>query len=535
MAPEHWWEHDLMQQWWNRLSESVGGGARAGFIAAIFFFALLMGGGAYWLLRPTPQVLFGDLSPQDTAAMTAELDKMKVPYTLAESDGDGGTKILVDGTDVYKTRIKLMGKDIPLHGAVGFELFNGSDFGMTEFAQKINYQRALQGELTRTILSLAEVRDARVLLAFPEQSMFRQSTGSAKASVTLTLKPGRELSAEQVAGIQRLVAASVPGVVSQNVTIVDQSGVALTKPPLDADGGSSGSAVLELKKDADRYFSRKVNDVLNQALGAGHALASVDVALDMERTQSNLDEPVSAVGRSGVSTGVVVREHETNRGVPLPDSTRAGGDGTDAGGSDQRDVEYAIGHRVEQVVSQPGAIRRIQVAVVVNAPLAADQLDHLQKVIAASVGASAERGDAVVIQTLNAALPGASSPSVASATGADASPAADRHAAETVRTPRGTAGMSLTAAMAGGVAIIVVGTLLLFWMPRRAGRRDGAKRHSTPLTDEQRAAALAQLRDWMRGGAPDLQSAGALAVQGYTAGGAQSTRGNPGGAGARHG
>jgi flagellar M-ring protein FliF len=524
-----------MQRWWTRLSESIGGGARASLIAAIVLVALLMGGGAYWLLRPTPQVLFGDLSPQDTAAMTAELDKMKVPYTLAESDGDGGTKILVDGTDVYKTRIKLMGKDIPLHGAVGFELFNGSDFGMTEFAQKINYQRALQGELTRTILSLAEVRDARVLLAFPEQSMFRQPTGSAKASVTLTLKPGRELSAEQVAGIQRLVAASVPGVVSQNVTIVDQSGVALTKQPLEADAGSSGSAVLELKKDADRYFSRKVNDVLNQALGVGHALASVDVTLDMERTQSNLDEPVSPVGRSGTSTGVVVREHETNRGVPLPNSARAGGDGADAGGSDQRDVEYAIGHRVEQVVGQPGSIRRIQVAVVVNAPLAADQLDHLQKVVAASVGASAERGDAVVIQTLNAALPTTSSSRVPSTTGADASPTADHHAIETGQPPHGRPAMSTAATMATAVAIVVACALLLFSMVRLGGRRDRANRHSLHLTDEQRAVALAQLREWMRGGAADLQGAGVPAVQGRAAGNAQSSWGNPGGGGARHG
>jgi flagellar M-ring protein FliF len=523
-----------MQQWWNRLGESVGGGARAGLVAATITVALLMGGSAYWFLRPTPQVLFGDLSPQDTAAMTAELDRMKVPYTLAESDNDGGTKILVDGADVYKTRIKLMGKDIPLHGAVGFELFNGSDFGMTEFAQKINYQRALQGELTRTILSLAEVRDVRVLLAFPEQSVFRQPTGSAKASVTLTLKPGRELSAEQVAGIQRLVAASVPGVLAQNVTIVDQSGVALTKSPIDADGGTAGSAVLELKKDADRYFSRKVNDVLNRALGAGRALASVDVTLDMERTQSSLDEPVSPVGRTGVSAGVVVREHDTNRGVPLPDTNRAGGEGPDAGGSDQRDVEYAIGHRVEQVVSQPGSIRRIQVAVVVNTPLAADQLDHLQKVVAASVGASAERGDAVVIQTLDAALPVTAASSVTAPIGAQTHAVAEGHAAEERATaPRGVGGGRIVQALTGSLVIAVA--LLLFAVTRRRRRPDRAPLDGRHLTDEQRAAALAQLQHWLRSGPSDLRPAGGLPVTARMAGSAQQPQASVGSVGARHG
>ncbi|CAB3759883.1 MULTISPECIES: flagellar basal-body MS-ring/collar protein FliF [Burkholderia] len=524
-----------MWQWWNKLGESVGGAARAGLMGVVVVVALFMGGSAYWLLRSTPQVLFGDLSPQDTAAMTAELDRMKVPYTLAESGGDGGTKILVDGVDVYKTRIKLMGKDIPLHGAVGFELFNGSDFGMTEFAQKINYQRALQGELTRTILSLAEVRDARVLLAFPEQSVFRQPTGSAKASVTLTLKPGRELGADQVAGIQRLVAASVPGIVAQNVTIVDQSGVALTRSPVDADAGASGSAVLELKKDADRYFSRKVNDVLTQALGAGRALASVDVTLDMERMQSSLDEPVSPVGRTGVPTGVVVREHETNRGVPLPDSSHAGGEGADTGGSDQRDVEYAIGHRVEQVVSQPGSIRRIQVAVVVNSPLAADQADHLQKVIAASVGASAERGDVVVIQTLDASQSPASSAGIATPGGPEAAPVADRRATDPARAPRGMEHVSIIEAVVAGLAVAVVAALL-FGIARQRGTRAELPRYGKPLTDEQRVAALAQLHGWLRGGGPDLQPAAALQGQSGVAGGLlQPHAKGDGGAGVRHG
>ena len=132
-----------------------------------------------WLMRSDDQVVFSSLTEADAAVLVAELERQKIPYRL----GDGGTTILVDRDIAHKTRIKLMGKNLPLHGAVGFELFNTADFGMTEFAQRVNYQRALQGELTRTILALAEIQDARVHLVLPEEGLFKRSQGGAKASI----------------------------------------------------------------------------------------------------------------------------------------------------------------------------------------------------------------------------------------------------------------------------------------------------------------------------------------------------------------
>jgi len=154
--------------------------ARAGLIGGVLIIVLGVALAAWWVFRTEYQVLFSELKPQDAQAMTTELERLKIPYRL----GDNGTAILVDKTTVHATRIKLMGKELPLQGAVGLELFNNTDFGMTEFAQKINYQRALQGELTRTIQSLAEVREVRVLLALPEQGLFKQATAKAKASIT---------------------------------------------------------------------------------------------------------------------------------------------------------------------------------------------------------------------------------------------------------------------------------------------------------------------------------------------------------------
>src|SRR5262245_1063357 len=156
-------------------------------------------------MRDDYQVLFADLDPQDGASIVAELDRMKIPYRVA----DNGSTVLVDRESVHKTRLKLMGKGVNLKGTVGFELFNNSDFGMTEFAQKINYQRAMQGELARTIMSLDEVKLARVHLVVPESGLLRRGTAKPKASVTLALRPGAKLRPEQILGIQRLVAAGV--------------------------------------------------------------------------------------------------------------------------------------------------------------------------------------------------------------------------------------------------------------------------------------------------------------------------------------
>ena len=395
----------------NRLSEFFSdqrGGIKLGLIVGAVAIVLGTALGGWLLMRPDYQVLFSDLSAQDVGAMTAELDRLKVPYMLGSPEGGGradgsvGT-ILVDRADVYRTRIKLMSKDIPLHGAIGFELFNNSDLGMTEFAQKINFQRALQGELTRTILSLTEVRDVRVLLALPEQGLFKQAAARPTASVTLALKAGQKLRVEQVSGIQRLVASAVPGINAQDVTIVDQSGVALTRAAADAaDAEGAASSRLDLKQDTESYLARKATAVLDRALGAGTATASIDVTLNMDRVQTNTEEVLGGPAKPGEpQVGLISKERETTRelGAPVMPANGSGAAGGAQGGSNQHEVEYALGRRVEQVITQPGSIRHMQVAVVVHRNLSAAQLDQLRQTVGAAVGASAERGDSVVVQS----------------------------------------------------------------------------------------------------------------------------------------
>lgn len=453
-----------MPTWWNTLAPR----ARLALLAAVAGVLLALAAAAAWLLRSDPAVLFSELRPQDAAAMTAELERLKVPYTVA----DNGATLLVERAQVHALRLKLMGKDLPLHGTVGLELFNTTDFGMTEFAQKINFQRALQGELTRTILSFPEVRDARVHLALPEQGLFRQNAARAKAAVTLGLRPGQALRPEQVTGIQRLVSAAVPGLVPQEVTLVDQRGIALSRPPEDADAPATG-ARLELKRETENYLARKAGAVLEQAFGPGQALASVDVVLNMDQVRVTTEDVLPAPdGKSGV----LVRERESARDSAAPDA-RAPDGRTARGSSMQRDADYQAGRRVEQVVSQPGAIRRIQVVAVVRQSLQPQQEQQLQRLLAAAVGASTERGDTVVVQALQPVA--TAEPAVAAPAAAPATPVA----------------ASVSDALAAGIAGAALVLLLAVLLVRQARRpKPPAVR---VLTEAERHAALQRVQGWL--------------------------------------
>ena len=467
--------------------QSMSGPAKAGFVAGLVVIAVAMVAVSVWLLRTEKEVLFANLSPQDAAAMTAELDRMKQPYAL----GPDGTSILVDKNTLHQTRLKLMSRDIPLHGAVGFELFNNNDFGMTEFAQKVNFQRALQGELTRTILSLSEVESVRVHLAFPEDGLFKREQSKAKASISLALKHGQSLRPEQVTGIQRLVSAAVPGVATQDVTIVSQQGVALTRAPA-VDLAQDTPLQLELKKEIELHLSRKVAQVLDRAFGAGRALASVDVTLDMNQVRVTTEDVTGPATKSGEPrAGVIVRERETIKDDATPLSSR---EPATTVGSTHRETDYQVGRRVEQVVSQPGSIQQLQVVAVIKAPLDAQQAEQLRTLIGAAVGAQRDRGDTVVVQSIDTLGATKAEAAVVPETGkpAGASPATAvaRHAEPATQPSR----IILSLGALLGLAVVAAAAA---WL---RGRRPPAA--PATLSHEQRLAALAQVRAWVAQGEP---------------------------------
>lgn len=467
----------MLKDFWNGLS----GARRISLVmgAGVIVGATLLAG--IWLLRADQQVLFSGLSPQDAAVMTAELDRMKVPYSLA----DEGSVILTDADLVHKTRLKLMGKELPLHGGVGFELFNAGDFGMTEFAQKVNYQRALQGELTRTILSIADVKSARVHIALPEDGLFKRADNKAKASVTIGMKDGKSLAPDQTVGIQRLVAASIPGLVSQDVTILNEQGVALTRAS-QSDAGGDGGARLDLKRDTETALARKATDVLERTFGAGQAMASVDVTLNMDAVRITTEDVVGTPGRGNQAlTGVVVRERESSHDGGLPLGVRDA-----AGGSTQREIEYQVGKRVEQLIGQPGSVKRMQVLAIVKRPLSPEQIEQAKALLATATGIVAERGDVVLVQTIGTYGAGTATP------GSDTERDTDATPVTSTASPRTTASrIGILQAMAALLALVVC--LGLGWWLGRTRRPASATQ--AQMSDAERHAMLNQLQTWLDG------------------------------------
>ncbi len=378
---------------WNNLATQAKVGIFAG-VAIIVACAIALG---VWAYSAEYQVLFADIATRDAASMTAELDRLKVPYQLS----DGGNTILVPKDLVYKTRLKLMAKDLPLHGAVGFEVFNNADFGMTEFVQKVNYQRAIQGELTRTILSIDDIQAARVHLAIPEQGLFKKALTKPKASVTLTMKSGRSLMPDQIIGIQRLIAASVADVVSSDVTILDHHGIALTRLAQGEEAGISAVSQFDSKRTTEEYLARKVNQVLDRTFGAGGAIASIDVSLNMDQSKVTTEEvlPAKSTSESGSPTGVVVRERQTMRESNGSAALTKGSASTSELTSSESD--YQVGRRTEQVVFSTGSIKRLTIAVVVKRSLSDTQIDKLKEVVSVAAGFNSQRGDSVVVYSMD--------------------------------------------------------------------------------------------------------------------------------------
>jgi flagellar M-ring protein FliF len=469
---------------------------KTGLVVGIVFILALTVSLGLWTYRTDYQVLFADLSPRDAASMTAELDRTKTPYQLA----DGGNTILVQKELVYKTRLKLMEKDLPLHGAVGFEVFNNADFGMTEFVQKVNYQRAIQGELTRTILSIEEIQAARVHLATPEQGLFKKQTSKAKASVTVTMKSGKSLTSEQVSGIQRLVAASVPDIASEDVTVLDQHGIALTRTAGAEAETASGSNQLDFKRSTEEYLMRKVTQILDRTLGPGQAIASVDVSLNLDQSRVTTEEvlPAKLNSHEGIPTGVVVRERQTTH----ESKVNTAGIGNVQGGS-QGDVtsiesDYQVGRRVEHVVSAAGAVRRMTVAVVVKKPLGDAQVEKLKEVVALALGASSQRGDAVVVTSLDRMVSGGLQPEAEMPTTERQGDAPPNKQA----IPLGHAELAQ-----GDVAILVLGVLFAvtavssIWYLRRRNRPVAL----SALSEGDRERMLMDIRHWIELGAVTSQ------------------------------
>lgn len=361
-------------------------------IAAVGVSALHTGGGDY-------RYAFTNLAPEDGAEIAAQLQTAMIPYRL-EADG---TALAVPAERVYDVRLLLAAAGLPRGGGTGFELFDRGDLGVSEFTQRVNLRRATEGELARTIGSLASVRSARVHLTLAERGLYRDEDRSAAASVVVNLRPGRALGERELAGIQHLVAAAVPGLASGDVTVVDGTGLVLTTP-----GDDTARATGEQRR-LESELERRVVGLLEPAVGAGSVVARVSVALDTSEvnTRSVVYDPDTATLRSERRT-VQRSERGTTGGIAGaaandPLNAAAGGGSRDGSQSEDEIRNYELSQTTTQTVARGPRIQRLSVAVLVDGaagqPRAEPELARLGELAKRAIGFDAARGDAFEISS----------------------------------------------------------------------------------------------------------------------------------------
>lgn len=369
--------------------------AAAGLIAALVYVSVLIG-----QYRYAP--LFSGLGAEEAGMISAKLKDLKVPYRLT----DQGTAIQVPRDQVYEVRNQLASSGALSTGGMGFELFDKTKLGVTEFEQRVNYQRALQGELQRTIAQLDEVEQARVHLVMPEKTVFAEEQPDPSASVALKLKPLSQLKPEQVRGIVSLVVGSVEGLKPENVHLIDMAGRILSQDA-DADAMASASVTQQqAKRTYEQELEKRVREMLERVLGPGKAVAMVSADLDFSHQETVVSAPEGE--------GVVVSE-QTSR--EQGGSAAAIGDrGTDGNLNGQYETpepggeqgysredttrNYQVGTRQETIIQAPGTLRRLSTAVVVDGDLTPARKQDVEQLVATAVGFNPERGDQVVISAM---------------------------------------------------------------------------------------------------------------------------------------
>jgi flagellar M-ring protein FliF len=370
---------------------------------------------AWWVERPLYRPLFTNLSEQDAGAIVEALKAEKVPFQLE----DGGRAVLVPAERLYELRLSLAGRGLPEGGGVGFELFDRQTLGQTDFLQRLNYQRALQGELGRTIAQLGGVESARVHVAIPERSLFVAEDRRPSASVVVRLAPGRALSRAQIDGIVHLVASSIEGLQTEGVTVVDEAGRMLTPDRNMRDTTGASSAVLEYQSTVERQLAERVEGMLAAVVGRDKAIARVAATLDfarVERTEESWDPD-----RTAVRTQRTTREETTGPrlggGTPgvqanlTNDTNPVEANGP---GSSRRDESqsYEISKVVSHTVAPVGAVKQLSVAVLIDGtyaeeggkrvfkPRPQEELDRMRELVKSAVGFSEARGDKIEISSV---------------------------------------------------------------------------------------------------------------------------------------
>ena len=400
---------------YRELWERYSGRQRYIIVGSAAAFLLLLLGISFWYgSKPDMVPLYTNLETKDAGDVVNQLKESGVPYTVDETKT--GTTIFVPASQVHDARLELATNNLP-RGNKGFEIFDDSKLGVTEFQNRINYLQALQGELTRTIEQINAVQKARVHIVLPEDSLYKRNEKPATASIMLILNPGATIEAKEIKGIVNLVSHSIQGLQPENVTIVDEAGNILNED--DNDDNMAKERRMSLQTLSQIEMTRKVRDhlqnniqsMLDQTLGEGNAFVRVSVELDFDdrrtdkqtftpvvdesgiiRSQQDISEayngesnvPGGPAGVEGNIPGYVAEERNANAEYQRKESTK----------------NYEINEENQKIISSPGSIRRLTVAVLVNDTVTEPQQESLLRTVSSAAGINEDRGDIISVEPL---------------------------------------------------------------------------------------------------------------------------------------
>ena len=406
----------------SKLSGAIGVAALVGVVLAM----------TLWSSKGDYKVLFANLSDKDGGAVIAQLSQLNIPYRMS----DGGGAVLVPAAQVHELRLKLATAGLPKGSVAGYELMDAARFGQTQFQERLTFQRGLEGELTRSITSMAAVENARIHLALPNQNGFFREQQKPSASVLLTLHAGRTLDRAQIAGIVHLVSASVPELDPKNVSVLDQTGALLTASSADnTPAAGLDAAQLQYVTQLETSYAKRIASLLEPIVGRDNLRATVAAEIDFSRSEATSEE---FRPNQGDKAAVVIRSQQTSEltgtnpaqpsGVPgaasnqppvaatapltgasQPLQTAQAGAGAGTGRKDAT-TNYEIDKTVRVTRNASGNVKRLNAAVVVNhrsvtdskgkttqVPLSTEELDKLTALVRESIGFKEERGDSVKV------------------------------------------------------------------------------------------------------------------------------------------
>lgn len=347
------------------------------FWGAFAALAVLLIFAVWWLYKPNFVALSDDSNEAEHAEILTVLSQWQVPYQINAKEG----LIEVPAEELANARMRMAEAGVPGRSSVGFEIFDQADYGMSEFSQKINYQRALEGELARTVMTIAEVQSARVHVTFGKTALYQQQAEKPKASVVVRLHNGAALDSTRVNGIRQLVASAVEGMEQDHVVVLNESGHML----------SSGDAILalpehlQITRQLEDELQAKARQLLIGAFGENGAKVSVRVQMNFDRKRSVKELPLQGE-RSAIQREKRLESSESSSGESSNERSQA-----------NRETDYALGKERSEVEHAAGKIERVSVGVVLAEPLAQEAVAEMRQLLEAALGLESTRGDALAI------------------------------------------------------------------------------------------------------------------------------------------